>query len=271
MAARTDRFINGKFSARVNPKDGYAISKCKDVRARRVLEFLVPILYLKKLIRVTITIGNTTFHALSEERPIDWRLVMRDIVQRAFAGMGKSKATPIYPYVFHLYYTNEYLLLGKKKAYRIAEAFLKYNLEPEKEDEPKALEDSEGKSLTLKEIRELQAQEPTRLKKSLRNKREFLEAKEPTTQQRASPLIELMEPSYQAVINHMKKIQAREIAQANIIQATCEKLVKCKPEDLVAAINNLPTREKVDELEAKNNFLLEMANKFKTKLDEHKK
>ena len=40
MASRTDRFIDEKFSARVNPKDGYAVSEFKETRARRVLEFL---------------------------------------------------------------------------------------------------------------------------------------------------------------------------------------------------------------------------------------
>ena len=29
MASRTDRFIDGKFSSWVNPKDGYAIVDCK--------------------------------------------------------------------------------------------------------------------------------------------------------------------------------------------------------------------------------------------------
>ena len=48
MASQIDRFIDGKFLNLVNPKDGYAMFKCKDARARRVLEFLVPILYPEK-------------------------------------------------------------------------------------------------------------------------------------------------------------------------------------------------------------------------------
>ena len=48
MASRTDRFIDGMFSGRVNPKDGYAVVDCKDPRAKRVLEFLVPLLYPEK-------------------------------------------------------------------------------------------------------------------------------------------------------------------------------------------------------------------------------
>ena len=59
------------FSGHVNPKDGYVVVDCKDPRAKRVLEFLVPLLYSKKPTRVTITVENTIFGALSGERPVD--------------------------------------------------------------------------------------------------------------------------------------------------------------------------------------------------------
>ena len=67
MASWTDRFIDGMFSGRVNPKDGYAVAECKDPRVKRVLEFLVLLLYSEKPTRVTITVGNTIFGALSGE------------------------------------------------------------------------------------------------------------------------------------------------------------------------------------------------------------
>ena len=44
---------------------------CKDPRVKRVLEFLVPLLYPEKPTRVMITVGNTIFGALSGERPVD--------------------------------------------------------------------------------------------------------------------------------------------------------------------------------------------------------
>ena len=97
MASRTDRFIDGMFSGRVNPKDGYAVADYKDPRVKRVLEFLVPLLYPEKPTRVTITVGNTIFGALSGETPVDWGIVVKDLVQRLLSGMGKSKATPICP------------------------------------------------------------------------------------------------------------------------------------------------------------------------------
>ena len=72
-------------------------------------------------------------------------------------GMGKSKATPIYPYVFHMYHTHK-VLLSTEKEYWIAEALLKHNVEPEEEEAPEvpeASEDSDCKSLSSKEIQEI--------------------------------------------------------------------------------------------------------------------
>ena len=45
--------------------------------------------------------------------------------------MGKSKATPICPYIFHLYHAHELLLTVEKKEYRIQEALVKHNVESE--------------------------------------------------------------------------------------------------------------------------------------------
>ena len=80
MASRTDRFIDGKFFGWVNHKDGHAVVDCKEPRAKRVLEFLVPLLCPEKPTRVTITVGNTIFGALSGERPVDWGIVVKDLV-----------------------------------------------------------------------------------------------------------------------------------------------------------------------------------------------
>ena len=100
MASRTDRFIDGKFFVRINPKDGYAVSECNETRAKKVFEFLVPLLYPKKPTRVTITMGNTIFGALSKERPIDWGQVIKDVVQRQFFGMANPRQLQVAPMSF---------------------------------------------------------------------------------------------------------------------------------------------------------------------------
>ena len=69
--------------------------------------------------------------------------------------MGRSKAIPLCPYIFHMYHSHEVLLPSKKKEYWIAEALFKHNVELEEEEVPEALEDSDGKSLSSKEIQEI--------------------------------------------------------------------------------------------------------------------
>ena len=281
MASRTDRFIDGTFSGCVNPKDGYAVVDCKDPRVKRVLEFLVPLLYLEKPTRVTITVRNTIFGALSEERPVDWGIVVKDLVQRLLSGMGKSKATPICPYVFHLYHSQELLLPNEKKEYRTKEALQKYNVESEGEDDPESpanpdeeesSDDSECESLIPSEIREIQKQEAARLKKSPMNKRKQLPApKDPVSNKRKSPApMDAAEQNYQTIAVACKEIRAREREQEALIQEVCKRLGNIQLDGLLEAIDDLPSQKKLDELEAKSTFLHEKAKKVSNKLKEEK-
>ena len=252
MASRTDRFIDGMFSGRVNPKDGYAVVDCKDPRVKRVLEFLVPLLYPEKPTRVTIMVGNTIFGALSGERPVDWGIIVKDLVQRLLSGMGKSKATPICPYIFHLYHSHELLLPAEKKEYRIQEALVKHNVESEEEEEPnspanpdeeESSDDSECESLTPSEVREIQKQEAARLKKSPINKRKQPPApKEPVANKRKSSVpLEGPDRSYQVIAHVVKEIRERERDQQGLIRAMCGRLGNIQPDELLAAIDHLPS------------------------------
>ena len=80
MANRTDSFHEGRFAHVVDPKDGYSVKDCRNNRHRRLLEFLVPIVHLDKPTYVMITIGNTIFGALDGARPVDWGVVIRNLV-----------------------------------------------------------------------------------------------------------------------------------------------------------------------------------------------
>ena len=282
MASWTDRFINGMFSGRVNPTDGYAVVDCKEPRARKVLEFLVPLLYLEKPTRVTITVGNTIFGALSGERSVDWGIVVKDLVQRLLSKMGKSKAIPICPYIFHLYHSHELLLPAQKKEYRTKETFLKYNVESEREEDPDSLanpdeeessdDSDECESLTSGEIREIEKQDAARFKKSPMNKRKQPPAaKEPVANKwKSPPPLEGADRSYQVIAHAMKEIREWEREQQGLIRAMCARLGNIQPDGLLEAIDNLPSQKKVEELEAKNTFLQEKSKKISEELKEEK-
>ena len=113
------------------------------------------------------------------------------------------------------------------------------------------------------------------MKKSPRGKRGSPVVKDPVEQQRTPTLLDAMEWNYQTIANNLKDIRDQEHGQGELIQALCKKLKNVKPKGLEAAIDNLPTHKKMDELEAKNSFLLEKANKLwadlkETRKDHHK-
>ena len=180
--------------------------------------------------------------------------------------MGKSKATPICPYMFHLYHSHELLLPAEKKEYWIKEALLKHNVEskgkedpesPANLDEEDSSDDSECESLTPSEIWEIQKQEAARLKKSPLNKRKQPPTpKEPVANKRKSPPpLEGLDRSYQVIEHAMKEIREREHEQQGLIRAMCARLGNIQPDGLLEAIDNLPSQKRIEELEAKVAFL----------------
>ena len=70
--------------------------------------------------------------------------------------------------------------------------------------------------------------------------------------------------------NALKEIRERKREQQGLIRALCRRLGNVQPDGLLEAVNDLPSQKKVDELEAKNAFLLEKSNKTSAELKEEK-
>ena len=193
--------------------------------------------------------------------------MVKNVVQRLLSGMGKSKATPICPYIFHLYHSHELLLPAEKKEYRIQEALVKHSVESKEEedlDSPANLDEEESsddldecESLTPSEIREIQKQEAARLKKSPINKRTQPPAPKESVANKWKSLAPLEGPdqSYQVIAHVLKEIREREREQQGLIRALCGKLGNIQPDELLAAIDHLPSQKRLEELEAKTTFL----------------
>ena len=130
-ARRTDKWIDGKFNSSINPKDGYAVNDCVDSRKWRVLEFIVPILYLEKPGRVTKEIGKTIFGALAREYKVSWGQIIQEVVEHLVANLEKEKASPIRPYLFFLYCRNECLKREEMKEVEVARECLGYRVGPD--------------------------------------------------------------------------------------------------------------------------------------------
>ena len=207
--------------------------------------------------------------------------MVKDLVQRLVSGMEKSKATPICPYIFHLYHSHELLLPAEKKEYRTKEALLKYNVESEGEEDPESpanpdeeesSDDSECENLNSGEIREIQKQDAARLKKSPLNKPKQPQApKEPVANKwKSPPPLEGADRSYQVIAHATKEIREREREQQGLIWAMYARLGNIQPDGLLEAIDNLPSQKKVDKLEAKSTFLHEKSKKINDELKEEK-
>jgi hypothetical protein len=108
-AGRKDEYVKDYFKELPSPKDGYAIEGCTDPRHRRVLAFLVPILYPEKPNRITVTMGNTIFGVLNGGRKVNWARIITNLVVQLAARVGKSRALPICPFLYHLYERKELL------------------------------------------------------------------------------------------------------------------------------------------------------------------
>ena len=63
-AGRRDGMFVGKFRADSDPKDGFHPGNCRNLRKRKMLEFLMTILNLDKPKQISLTMANTQFGAM---------------------------------------------------------------------------------------------------------------------------------------------------------------------------------------------------------------
>ena len=108
------------------------------------------------------------------------------------------------------------------------------------------------------------------MKKYPLNKKKAPAVKELVVKKKSPPPLEGPDRSFQVIAHALKDIREREREREGLIQALCRRLGNVQPEGLLEAVDDLPTQRKVDELEAKNAFLLEKASKTGAELKEVK-
>jgi hypothetical protein len=130
---RRDGLFAGKFRGDADPKEGFHPANCRSKRDKRVLEFLLPILNPDKPKRISLTMANTLFGAMFGIRPVNWGILIHDVVARALPHIGR-KPSFLSPFILHLYQHYELLLPDEEALIMIASDEVAYKLIPEAGD-----------------------------------------------------------------------------------------------------------------------------------------
>jgi hypothetical protein len=120
----------GKFRGDHYPKDGFHPRNCRNLRERRVIEFILPILSPEKPKRLSITMANTLFGAMSGVRPVNWGRLIREYVEKNIPHIGR-KPSFLSPYILRLYQHYGCINEAEEDALTIAEDGVAYKLGPE--------------------------------------------------------------------------------------------------------------------------------------------
>ena len=160
----------GKFQNPPTKKDGFPVAECINGREKRLMKYLAAILSPERPNRITVTLANTIFGALSGDRKVDWGVVMRDQIKRLVGGIGKSKPSPITPFLYHLYQTHGWLTNRELDSYDTAKAMSEFEIEDPDEEAGQEEEDSEADTIPVEEAKS-QWRRQDRKDKDLRNRR----------------------------------------------------------------------------------------------------
>jgi hypothetical protein len=254
LAGRKEEFVKGCFKELPNPKDGFAIEDCKDPRHKRLLAFLIPIVYPEKPNRITVTWGNTIFGALSGSRKVNWARVITNLIVQLSAHVGKSRATPICPFLFHLYERNELLRGDEEKAWRIQEAMMKYG-ESGSDDEAGSGSGSEDNEVSEPEEEEETAVLLNRPPKRARQESKTEQAGTTLVPKEEGPSLGSTKSRFESICNALGDLQAEHDRRSDLLKEACL-IAACGPAELPDQIRKLM----VDQAKVEDNKKLKEEN-----------
>jgi hypothetical protein len=128
-AGRKDGLFVGKFRGEVDLKEGLHPTNCWNLREQRVLEFFMPILNPEKPKRISLRMVNTLFGAMSGVRPVNWGLLIHEVVARAIPNIGR-KPSYLSPFLLHLYRRYECITADEEDLLNIAADEVTYKVRP---------------------------------------------------------------------------------------------------------------------------------------------
>ena len=132
-AGREDGLFAGKITGEVDPKEGLHPGRCRNPRERRMLAFMLPILNPEKPKRLTLTMANTLFGALSRVRPVNWGIIIHDIIEKDLPLLGR-KTSYLSPFILHLYSFFGCTTVDEDDILILAEEEIRFRIQPRAEE-----------------------------------------------------------------------------------------------------------------------------------------
>jgi hypothetical protein len=237
LAGQKDEYVKECFKDLPSPNDGYSIDDCKDPRHRRLLTFLVPIVYPEKPNRITVTWGNTIFGALNGGRKVNWARVITTLVVQLAAWVGKSWATPICPFLYHLYERKELLRPEEEKAWKIQEGMLKYG-ESGSEDEAGSASGSDDEYDEEEEEEEETQVLLNRPPKRPRQEDKTEQAETTLIPKLKGPSLSSSKDRFQSICKALGEMQAEHDRRRELLMEACQ-LAVCGPSELPERIRKM--------------------------------
>ena len=270
LVGRTDRWIDSKFRSPINSKDGHAVDDCIDPRERRVLKFVVPILYPEKQNRVIKEVGNIVFGALSGEDKVNWRQVIQIVVGRLVANLEKRKASLISPYLFHLYSRNEGLKEEEIEELEIARKYLELGITPDAAGQLDVVEiDSERESLSpRKQQRILEGSPSSRRKSSYLSPEGKLPVRHPDWQTITMSSFDFEEDPFRWVKEELELLEGQYSKMEAIMREASKLLGNCKAGNICKELKKLKQGDN-SELKAHNKQLKVRVNNLQATVKAH--
>ena len=208
---------------------------------------------------MTVTVGNTIFGALLGERKVDWEILLQAVVAKLVDGVRKFKATPIGPYLFHLYVGQELLNGEEMVAYEIGQDLLKYDctLDPDPDQGQDSPTRSDPKpSPPAKHNKRKEDRPGSSQDRGNRNK-----AKDLTQQKLAE-----MAHSFEHAIQWMELAKAQYNQLGDVVANICKALGDVAIQDINTALSQVVRKQEVAERDFWINELTQEKEELKDRL-----
>jgi hypothetical protein len=163
--------------------------------------------------------------------------VITTLVVQLAARVGKSRASPICPFLYHLYERKELLRPEEEKAWKIQEGMLKYG-ESGSEDKAGSASGSEDEEDDEEEEEEETQVLLNRPPKQPRQEDKLEQAGATLIPKLEGPSLSLSKDRFQSICNALGEMQAEHDRRGELLKEACQ-LAVCRPSELPERIRKM--------------------------------